>query len=206
MSHVPCKLVGCPTTPGRRILLALGFALLAVIGPSETFAQEGTSKISPTQLFTGELKRLEPHLGLIGHGCVNVAFSGEKQLKTELQIWNKGKSTTTTSNTRVPVSAGEISITAREAAGPEGKMMYKVIIAVPGGTSSTWIPIPSEMRGTTWITVPDEKSVKDGDPIVVWALIGTMSGSLTTTSEPVEQAAARADWALVLSVTLSAKK
>lgn len=170
-------------------------------------AQDGLAEVTPAQLFSGELQRLEPHLGLSGHGCVRVSFDGEKKLNVEVQVWHKGKSVTEMSGSQSPVKAGEVSISVREAINSNGKMMYKAIVAAPGGTRAGWIDMPVGMRAMSSADFRHKRTIKDGTPVAIWALIGSQRGNLTSNSEEtVEQAAQRADWALVLSIRLTNKQ
>ncbi len=47
--------------------------------------------IKPSTLFEGDLKALEPHLGISG-GCVEVEYNGDKKgMKCSYEIWKYGK-------------------------------------------------------------------------------------------------------------------
>jgi hypothetical protein len=52
---------------------------------------KGMMRISPSTLFEGDTKKLEPHLGLIS-GCVRLQYSGPKRkITTGYEIWKNGK-------------------------------------------------------------------------------------------------------------------
>lgn len=189
-----------------RLCLALSFCFSS---PAMTaHAQEPTSKVRPSQLFTGDMLRLEPHLGLTGHGCVKMTFDESKDLDVKVHVWTTGKkSEPVIGASASPVKAGEVSISVREEVNRDGKMMYKLIVASPGGTFRSWADIPAEIRGTGSMSLPNEIAIKDGAALPVWALIGSKSGVLGFNStENIEQVAKRVDWAMVLSISLKKAK
>src|SRR5689334_11538249 len=48
-------------------------------------------RVSPSELFVGDLKRLEPHLRLAS-GCVRVDFRGpDRMIGQEVELWQGGK-------------------------------------------------------------------------------------------------------------------
>jgi hypothetical protein len=80
------------------LLIVLTLASMLIVGCSKeaklkesTMPANGIIRISPSTLFEGDTKKLEPHLGLIS-GCVNVKYSGPKKfIQTSYEIWEEGK-------------------------------------------------------------------------------------------------------------------
>lgn len=76
-----------------KILAVVVFILILAAGCSKYTGLKGKPEvvIRPSALFEGDLKALEPHLGISG-GCVEVEYSGDKKgMKCSYEIWKDGR-------------------------------------------------------------------------------------------------------------------
>ena len=176
--------------------------------PAQEKAPKNTARLTPIPLFTGELKRLEPHLALATSGCVKGEFDGQKTIVTQLHVWQnrKKQAIPTPVGRSLPVTKDcEVSISVREEAAAGGKMNYKIIVASPLGSYTTLVERPK--LGPVILTTQSRKAtVQDGVPVAVWAFGAFKGGNLLPIDQPLEPELERADWALVLSIRLDKVK
>ncbi len=191
-----------------------GMSMLAIVSCSQVFfgcgqaqeqAQKGTTRISPCELFTGEQKRLEPHLALAGSGCVKVDYNGpELPIKVELELWHNGTSKSGGGPSTSITQPSEVSISVKEVSDAKEKSKYQVItvVSTKSGTISTTqlVDVPELNRGlTSPKRLGNTIEIKDTKPVAVWALVtdkGSVGGGRD--DETFEAAAKRAKSALVL--------
>lgn len=119
---------------------------------------ERTIRVIPSNLFRGELKRLEPHLGLKS-GCVKLVSEGPTTptwVHFEFEFWSHGKA----EKSRVsgfPFSPGEVSVSARPESDDKGHNGLRLVLAQSSSSSghsvaeSMWIPLPKLSRGSSLI-------------------------------------------------------
>src|SRR5205823_4330875 len=70
-------------------------------------------RVSPSELFTGDLKRLEPHLRLTS-GCVRLDFRGpDRMIGVEVELWQGGKPAKWFTRWSGRTGPGELSVSLR---------------------------------------------------------------------------------------------
>ena len=168
-------------------------------------------RVSSSELFTGEMKRFEPHLGLTSSGCVRLEFNSPDRFITFVpEIWQEGKrlpSGRTSSRSRGgPVDA---SISFAKIATTGGKEQYRLIEALTGtneshkGTTEFEVPVLGTSRGTIK-KLEGTVEIPEGQLIDVWAYLvyKSTSGPLPRSASEVsfEEAAKGATWAVVFKV------
>ncbi len=170
---------------------------------------EGAIRLSPSELFRGDLKRIEPHLGLTS-GCFKVEFAGTDQwVRRRIEVWQNGKARHLSTSGQPLKGPSEISISVREMDDPRGEVKkYLVTEAIEANTSGAGrqvvdAPQFKNMHSTTYAG-HDAVTIRQGDPpVAVWALVAyetQAGGPLPGPKGSVEEAAKNADWALVLKV------
>jgi hypothetical protein len=170
--------------------------------------QQAEVTFTPSDLFRGELARLEPHLELTGSGCVKVDFAGKKKLMVELVIWEKGKPRPLGPAWTESASPGEITFTVRKVK-EDGKGKYRVIVAPGFGSYTTDVDVPalkdprpaSTTRGLSKV-VQD----REGVPVAVWLLSSGEGVWWFKGGETLEERAKRVEWSLMLQVTVGTKQ
>src|SRR5262245_12952833 len=87
-------------------------------------------KVSPSDLFVGSLKRLEPHLGM-SSGAVRLDFTGPPiWLKDNLEFWQGGGDRRSFgSGGRLQNERGEVTISLRNETNAQGKAISRVVLA-----------------------------------------------------------------------------
>src|SRR5438477_2011904 len=90
-------------------------------------------RVSPSELFIGDLKRLEPHLGLTS-GCVRLDSGGPALwFGMEVELWQGGKRIKSLgASHRRWEGPGEASISLKEETGPSGKPKCRLVEASSG--------------------------------------------------------------------------
>ena len=168
-------------------------------------------RVSPAELFTGELKRLEPHLGLISTGCFKVDYDGpELMLKSQVQVWRDGNPNPPGGSSTRITGPCEVSISVREVCEPKGMTKYEVTVAVSSKSGRTFDKVRYDLpeltgegelkfRHTTSLVQP--VSVHGDKPVPVWGF-AQGRGSIPGTADLLEEMAKRAEWALVLKLSM----
>jgi len=225
--------------PGRSIGIAAEVALAFVCLVLDSFssAQEKPIKDAPSkaqllifssELFTGDMKRLEPHFGLTASGCFRLdrAVQGAPDLKkavplpvrVQLQRWEKGTPRADLSSLNFSFAdTREVAISVRETPHPKEGARYRVtttIISKCGSSSYMMedVPMPRlenelDSRFTTMRKLDKPVELKDNQSVAVWMLASEKGANkIVTDDESFEQVAKRVEWALVLSVSLGKSK
>lgn len=161
----------------------------------------GTATITPSSLFQGDAKRLEPHLGLTT-GCVKVQYRGNKKgISCKYEIWEKGK-LVDDPGIMTCVIDGEVSISLREKLLDNLEwaptMTMKTVIMGKDGWASSTKFIDRFDKSYSWGSVQLHEKIKfkDDKEVAVWGLFG---GDYEHKNK-IEDMAKTADWALVLKV------
>jgi hypothetical protein len=160
-------------------------------------------QITPAEFFTGELKRLKPHVDFQA-ACFKIAKQGRVWCLADVQMWCDGVELE--SDKYVPLvaqDADEVTLSWRRKQ-EAGKTQYHVTV---GGMTSFRRRL-DEPRSKQKIEVAFgpillRKPVTlkaAGDAAVVWA-IGTGKGADLTMPEEVEKMMKTAPWVLLLKVT-----
>jgi hypothetical protein len=159
-------------------------------------------------LFTGDFKRIEPHLGLVTSGCARLDYTGpELAVSFEPELRRPGKPNkslgSSTSRFRGP---GEASFSVREMTDPNGKRKYRLVCALVGcdglGASHGFDGIDPPETGELGLsggtaTLSDPQELVAGELIPVWAYVlradGRWEGRRT-----IDETVATGQWALVV--------
>ena len=123
-------------------LVFAAVCLAAVPAPIVDETRPAAARIDPAELFPGELKKLEPHLGLAASGCVKVEPAGKgRNFHVRLELWENGKrSGKPLGGPGLALSSGvpfELSVSVREDPGRFDKPMYRVTTPGPGAGRSS---------------------------------------------------------------------
>jgi hypothetical protein len=186
-------------------------AILAALAASAGCAQQSPPpptatvvRVSPSALFTGELKRLEPHLGLTT-GCVRLDHVGSTlQVKLSCEIWEGGKVAKEAGSLGTTLAAeNEASLSLREIM-ENGKKTGHFTIALSGSqgyvASTGQVDLPMLSRGSKSLSGPLELSM--GRPTAVWGLMAGEGSGRIDGDESIEDMAKRVEWALILKIAM----
>jgi len=132
----------------------------------------------PAELFVGDLKRLEPHLGL-SSGCVRLEFGPPDRFITlEPEVWQDGKPLRSdSSSARCGQGPAEASISITSVTSPGGKPQYRITTALSGpdrsSTSTRTRDAPGTEGGmhTYFKTLDGPVELPEGRPVAVWACL-----------------------------------
>lgn len=187
--------------------LATLVCLIPGDGLAQRRAEDATIHVIPSELFTGELARLEPHLGLTTV-CVKLERRGSDEpffLEMKLEYWAEGKSVPGGSVLVRLKDDSEIaiSLTDQPVTGPDGKPKYRLTIAGAEGTSRQWIDIPQTkgdekgMNGSASRRL--DKTVALGEkPLAIWGYMKGRGTNQFSSEETIEEMARRVEWALTM--------
>ena len=175
---------------------------------TESLAPAASSvRLSPAKLFSGDLRRIEPHLGLTASGCVHVEITGpDLMLGLETELRRDGKRVRSlgsgSSRTR---ESGDLSFSMTEITDAEGNKRFRIVEAMTGKFSKTSmtpvLDLPEQaggtMRGTT--EFGETLDLPEGQYVPVWAYVVHKDMKHPVLS-PIEAAAESARWALVIKL------
>jgi hypothetical protein len=179
--------------------------------PEAAVAPAARVVASPSELFPGDLKRLQPHLRLTG-GCVRLDFEGpDLFVGEEVELWLDGKPARwlSRSMTRLAKGPSEVSISLKELAAAGEAPRYEVIWSIsgdPGGATASPVLVdglrPGPMGSSSHVeALKRPMPLLEGKPVPVWAYAAGENGSRRGTPDTVEGWAAAAKWAVVLKVS-----
>lgn len=164
------------------------------------------AKISPSNLFVGETKRLEPHLGLTT-GAVDIEYNGDKKgFKVTIEIWENGEVIESQDGFTSMIEKGfkgQFSISLKQLLlddleKQENMEMITVIRDESGYSSSKrYIKGFDNISGWSPVELQETINIEDDESIAVWGLIGGDSIHYIDIIE----AAKYADWALVAKIS-----
>lgn len=192
---------------------------LALVGSTYKPAQKSVQSeaqlhVTPSSLFEGDAKKLEPHLG-IASGAVKIRYDGPPtELISHYEIWEKGKKTQTGGGPGIPITKtpydGEFSVLIRK----EGneKQLYTMTMAFTDKTGYTQAdtsltPIdPKKSSGVSSLILKlhDPKSIAAGEEIAVLGIAMKEGNSIAV--ESIETAGQKADWILVIKLSTTNPK
>jgi len=178
--------------------------------PPQQPPQNGVVRITPCELFTGELKRLEPHLGLTS-GCVKLDYNGPAvPIKLRVEVWKNGKVAGEAGILGTTLSGpGEASISLKEATDSKGQAKYQVVMVLSKDNGylsfTSQVDVPRlkgqvKSRGPKQLGEPVELS-KDKS-VAVWSFEAREAGGMIDGNESVDATAKRVEWALVFKLSL----
>ncbi len=213
-------------TKRHSIALLAGFAAIAAAGCGSGNTAATVIRVAPEEFFTGELKRLEPHLEMTA-ACVKLHSTGPPmKLHVTLEEFKNGKPRELGGSESVQDEPNEISVTLRPVTDVNAKQKkYRIVIAeqrehrstdwmfgfVPlrktsmnRTTLTTDVTVPplsgSSMRTVQTLTVPED--LTPNHPVAVLGWFEGSGASTMSGGETIEQKAARVEWAFVLKLEL----
>lgn len=164
--------------------------------------------MTPSKLFEGNAKKLEPHLDMIT-GCISVKYKGKKEsLCLKYEIWENGKlkesQNTLATSIRNNEFTGEVSISLKDIIGTDlvksDSMIMKTIISEDNGyVSSTKYIERFKEHGYAPVEIHGELNVIDSEELSVWGLTSN-KGSYSNGGKGVEDEVKTADWGLILKL------
>jgi len=212
----------------KRCIIALlaGLAAIVAAGCGSGNTAATVIHVTPEEFFTGELKRLEPHLEM-NAACVKLHSTGPPmKLHLSLEEFKNGKPREIARSESAQDEPNEISVTLRPLTDVNAKQKkYRIVIAeqrehrstdwifgfVPvrktsmnRSTLTTDVTVPplsgSSMRTVQTLTVPED--LTPNHPVAVLGWFEGSGASTTSGGETLEQKAARVEWAFVLMLEL----
>jgi hypothetical protein len=201
-------------------MLVLGSSILLLTGgcsqkPTTPVATPPAGvRVSPSELFSGDAKRLEPHFGLTS-GCVGIE-SGEPVvwIGMEVELWQGGKPVKLVASGRDRVEGPtEASISIQDMNGLEGKPKHKLVLAAFGKTGSSSsqliteklkpeIDAPNGTMGTV-AKLAGAIELVEGEHTPVWAVLAHDANNprqFNNADKTVVGGPKQAAWALVFKV------
>lgn len=188
-------------------LLVLGIYTNSTSNTVQT-APNDVMEISPSQLFQGDTKKLEPHLGWTA-GAVKIKYGGSKEyLKISYEIWENGALKQRSGAMATSIDSmfdGEVSVSLKELQ-PEGqtqKYNVNLVISEPNGYSRAAFTIDkfdgNLIRGLSPMTWPKTEVVDADKEVAVW---GLMAANKFRTGNSIEEQAKNVDWAFVVKISI----
>jgi hypothetical protein len=162
----------------------------------------------PADLFVGDVKSLEPHLGLTS-GCVEIDFRSELWIDVDVTLWRDGKPVKSIGSMgNATEGPAKVSISLSADQNEEGKPRHRLVTASSsksGSSSANQLVEIPDLRGPG-VKVPAKLQkpieLQENATVPVWALLGyenheQASGKDLTPAEGLKQA----KWAVVLGVS-----
>jgi hypothetical protein len=182
-------------------------------GPSATPAAppSRTIRASHADFFTGDLKRLQPHLGMTV-GCVHLEYAPpDRFVGLEAQFWQDGKPLRGGPGYfRSPGGPADATISLTPVTGPGGKPQFRFMTALTGpdgyaATGSTRDAPTTEGLQSYIKTLDKPIEILDGPPVPVWAyLLYKRTGGVFPREDlrdgTFDEAARAVEWAVVLRI------
>lgn len=172
--------------------------------------KDGIIRISPSSLFEGDTKKLEPHLGLIS-GCVKVKYSGPKKyMNTIYEIWEEGKLKKSSGLLLGSLLGknydGEVSISLKNEATNDLNPKYRLTVADGNGSSYTLLPEIDMVLdgGRRPLTISKDIEISDDNKIAIWGYANYKGGIVVSSLDKgLEESAQEASWAIVFKIYMS---
>jgi hypothetical protein len=192
-------------------ICALLFAVIALVvsgcgghegGPTNSSGREGIGVLSPSSLFVGDLRGLEPHLGISASTRVNVEFTDPSwTVKILGELWKKGEKDQRMDLLETSMAVEEVSVSLRDNAGDDDCDLA-VVLRHPNGSASFPVRLhkPSEAKVFSPKEISGKIIMEPQSETPIW---GYMAGSAL--DEPgghcsLDEIARRAEWAFVLKL------
>jgi hypothetical protein len=183
------------------------------LGFARAMPKANTVRLNPTSLFQGDAKRLEPHLGFVGSGCVELTTEGPKRLVVmALDIWKDGKQQELGSSRSVfPLNRKEeVSFSVKEVTSPWSGPKYEYTIVDDHGLIRSQEDSP-RLKGHVWTNayrLEKPCELLDGDSKAVFAIMKEPGfrdvdrDKRANPNDTIEENAKRVPWALVITISL----
>ncbi|MCK4851291.1 MAG: hypothetical protein KAT11_08070 [Phycisphaerae bacterium] len=170
----------------------------------------GIIRITPSELFTGELKKIEPHLAST-NGCVRIEYAGPKTwFKDRIVIWQNGQARDISAGeslVKEPLD-GNMSFSLHDVSSYNDELGYKFILAGPAGSTSTmYLPKCDELGESgsnllgSYLKLSGPVEIPDDEEVAVWGYCWRPGGEWDR-SLSIEEQAMRSKWAVVVMVSI----
>ncbi|MED4729927.1 hypothetical protein P9597_17605 [Aneurinibacillus migulanus] len=167
---------------------------------------EGMVHISPSSLFDGETKKLEPHLGLTS-GAVKVQYEGPRHMMIVMyEIWENGTLKQKSEGLGYSIEKGgfdgEFSVSLREEDKEKKSYAMTTVFSKKDGYASSVTSIPGykSAAGSSPRPLQQVINVSDKEEIPVWGWVAGKGSEVSDFSEPFEEMAKKVEWALLLKI------
>ena len=161
--------------------------------------------MTPSQLFSGELARIRPHV-VSASGCVKGEYAGpRKYLRVSTEIWEDGESRPAGSlTTSVSFSKpDEVSVTLHDIAEYTDELAYRMVVRVGSGGSTTRHLgkfDTSDLFGVG-LQIQGPVEIPDGQEEIIWGY-AWKHGDVWRGDLPLEEQVRTAKWAVVLKLKM----
>jgi hypothetical protein len=194
----------------RRLIPVLLVCAWSAVSPGQE--QKKIARISRAEMFSGDLKKLEPHL-FFATGSVKIEPLGQQHFDCEVELWEKGK------RIELPKAGFIVGRMLRQTQDPfectisvkdttvDGKPKFQITVAFAGFDPVSHPrflidnPEKEEWRiFTKRRMLPDPIDLKAGQSVVAWGLFMGGAGD-NEVRGTIDQDAKRAPWALLMRVS-----
>lgn len=188
-------------------MFCITLALLLVLVGCTKVNEVGDNQIiiSPSSLFEGDAKRLQPHMDMIT-GCVEAKYKGNKEsICVKYEIWENGKIKEVAEGVSSFIENNEfdgtVSISLKEDIDDETMLSMKLFITDDDGCVGITRSIESFDKKSSYgpEELQEDKVINDNQEITVWGL-STYKGTYTTGGGDIVEEIERADWGLLIKV------
>ncbi|WP_425447931.1 hypothetical protein [Dethiothermospora halolimnae] len=160
---------------------------------------ENIVEISPSTLFEGELKKIEPHLDLLT-GCVEVSYKGNKKnFRAIYELWEKGKVTEEYDGISFKGIEdsfdSDISVSAKRLENDK----YRLKLIVENAMTTEKFDLPINLNYNA-INLNKQIKTQDDKEIIIWGLAGTKVNDGFISYSNIEKTLEVAEAALVLKI------
>jgi len=187
------------------ILLCSAACLAIGVAPKTQRESAWNIRVTPTEFFSGELKRLKPHLDFTAAECFKIKIKGPVELNPDFQLWRNGKRVDIRKyGMRVDKGSDELTFTVRRLRDTKKGVVYRVRVGglLTFGRYFEQPPFGKDVKvafGPICIEKPIE--LKPGaDPVIVWAM-GVGHGFDLTKPKEAEIKLRKSPWVLVLRLS-----
>ncbi len=163
--------------------------------------------ISPSSLFEGDAKKLQPHMDMIT-GCVKVKYKGNKEsIRVKYEIWENGKIKEVEEGVSSFIENNEfdgtVSISLKEDINDENMLTMKLFITDDDGHIGIIKSIEGFDKKNSYgpEELQEDKVINDNQEITVWGL-STYQGAYITGGGDIVEEIERADWGLLIKIYL----
>lgn len=202
---------------GMLLFIFMLYISIAIVGSTYKPAQKnGQSEarlyVTPSSLFEGDAKKLEPHFGVTS-GAVKIRYEGPPtELISHYEILEKGKKTQKGGGVGTSISTtpydGEFSVVLRKV--DDQKNGYSMTMAFTDKTgyaqAETSFQQPVDLGKSNGVSsatlrLHDSKNVTPGSELSVWGIV--MQEGNVSFVDSIEQSIQKADWALVIKLSVA---
>jgi hypothetical protein len=177
------------------------------ISASDSIQRGYSVRVTPTEFFSAELRRLKPHLDFLAADAFKIITNGPATLDPDVEVWCDGQRVDHPKHgLGRDDQAGELTLTVRRVEGTNAdRIRYRVTV---GGLVSFQrvleSPVPARPAGVAFgpITIDQPIVLQQGTKsAVVWAM-GGGDGLDLTKQESVDRQLEKLPWAIILRLSI----